>query len=248
MDIDFDQNSPLCLQHKTTTGSIDGTVVGYGFLAYSVGGVVGRFRVRESRVLLLNEYKITLLDLGAGAVVTETIVRNQNKNIVVTLRRSSGAILATLSEIAAALDAFHDAAGQRCPIAAGVTTDGVITAGLASTALAGGYDYIVNRGLIRVDLGAANGGGIFFNNKQPIIILQVEVSYPGTPKLELVNADSGLILSDPIDLTSIAPSGVFIGGLNRAIHVAPCQALKFSGGTPGASLVRVWVRNAGVSQ
>jgi hypothetical protein len=240
MDIDFDQNSPICLQTKTT-GTIDGTGVGYGYYAYVSGGTVGRFRARTSKLLVGAELTITLKNPGT----VENVVSVQGPNVVVLLKHNGAIITGTMAEVALALDAFRGPAGQLSPIVAGVTTDGVMTA-LARTSLAGGLDYTIVRGLIQANLGSANGGLIYFNSKSPIAVVQIEVDYPGTPKLELVSVDSGLIVTNPINMTAQLTSGVFIGGAYREIIVGTTQALKFSGGSAGASLIRIWTRKTSV--
>ncbi len=239
MLISFDQQKPICFQQKTASGgAFNGTLVGYGILAYSAGGGVGRFRAREQKLLATNELQIALINLGV--LTPKTTVKNQNGKVFVYLKRSSSAITALLSEVATALDNFRDENGKGSPILLGVSTDATATA-VSLTALVGGLDFTVDNGIVKATVtSTTNAGLFFFNNPRPLAVIQIEAVYPGTEKVEIVSVDRGLNTSDPTDITGLLTTGIFLGGSSRPIIIAPTQALVFSNGSAGVGFVRVW--------
>jgi hypothetical protein len=247
MSQDYVQDSPICFQ-QVTTGALSGTMVGYPFLAYSVGGNVGQFRQTTYGVYAATP---TIQFVNPG-VTAPLHVQNQGGNVTVFLAYAAGAITSKLSDVAAALAAYVDDQGQYSPILLGVTTDGTITAALAATPMVGGLMPTSKQGMLRFDLGSTAGGLVYLDTRYPAIVEQMEVyAAAGTAKIQIVTVDNGLVVSatEKVDITGkftlTVKSSRYTG---VPILLGPKQALSVTGITAGSgNLIRVWVRLAGAS-
>ncbi len=242
MLIDLNQPGVVCVQQKVSgAGTFDAaTPVGWGVLAYTSGGVVGRFRARE-RGVAGNACTIRLVDPGVALATSRMQVNGSA--VTVFLKRSNVAITATALEVSTLLAGYDDASKAssgrvKSPILFGVTTDAVMTA-LSVTPLAGGIDAVFDAGIFKtaqtIDL---NGGMINFNSPEAIEIVQVEGSAAIT-KVEIANVDDGfnVITGEKSDDT--------VRYLSRSLYLGGNQALLI---TMVAGTVRVWARRASLRQ
>lgn len=130
---------------------------------------------------------IELIDRGLGNTVTATTVQQIGSAIRVTLRRgSSGGILATAAEVAAALNAFTE---YPLPIGAVAGGDGTgIVSAVSATALASGVNPTTSPDVFRWGLVNTNFGLFHFEHDASVQVRQIETKFTiasGTPTLTI---------------------------------------------------------------
>jgi hypothetical protein len=134
-----------------------------------------------------NALTIELIDRGLGNTVTATTVQQIGSAIRVTLRRgSSGGILATAAEVAAALNAFTE---YPLPIGAAAGGDGTgIVSAVTATALASGVNPTTSPDVFRWGLVNTNFGLFHFEQDASVQVRQIETKFTiasGTPTLTI---------------------------------------------------------------
>lgn len=185
---------------ETTTAGFFTGATEYGRARATLGsGNVIRVSAKQ-RGTAANAYTVTLVNRGVA--VTATTVRQVGAAFEVTLRRSSGALLATPSEVAGVINA------AALPVRCAYTGAGAMVA-VPATPLAGGLDDTPDTSGVkfaRTRAGAEVGGFFYLENLDATVLLtKLACTFPapgGTLPLvfEIVDLDAGL---EPIAGTNI---------------------------------------------
>lgn len=211
-----------------------------------------------------NAVTVSLLDQGPGVTVTGTTVAMVGNAMQVTLRRSSGALLATATEVANAINAF---ALSPIRAKAGGNGTGIVQptgAPVALNATASGVDASVDAGVAEyqeifkwVPPSNTHAGLFYFEQEQVLIVRQFEAKFTiasGTHVVEVqrVNLDAALepITSEAIpfyvhDQLTTARPDIAVSDVRIVLH--PLQAVRVvtypvGGGAGLQGLVRLDVR------
>lgn len=168
-------------QKITGTGTFDGTE--YGRARRTVDPGVGANGIISYASKLLgtvgNALTVQYVDVGAGLTQASTVVTQVGPAIKVILRRSSGAILATATEVAAAVNAAVTNLDPAYAIRARVTGSGasVVTA-TSALSFTGGADPVIDRNQFFWSMPVNTNGGLFqFENEVPIWVLGVSGNF-----------------------------------------------------------------------
>ena len=239
----------LVEQNCIGTGVFDGTDFGKAKLTLGVG--ISQVRISAFKYGTdANNLLVEFVDGGAGTTRNETVVDLSGSIYSVHLRRNPGAILATATEVALAINkAFRE---QNYPIVAIAAGSGVVVP-VIPTPLTGGINPVINEGetIYTYDRTNLNGGLFTFENKVPLIVRQFEAKFQAsglaTVKFSRINLNSALepipstevpfFVWDDIDVTKpdISTSDVRV-----ILH--PYQAIKVSCLPAFSGLVRIDVR------
>lgn len=225
--------TPFCVQETTLdTGFIADTERGRAKRAIgSVGNVVtvgAKLLGTEA-----NAYTVALIDRGVA--VAQTSVAQVGSAFEVTLRRSSGALLATASEVAAAINAAN------LPVRASYV--GGVMAAVPATALTGGLaPSVVDPSGTRFEWSRTTGqsGGFFyFENLQDVMVVtSIQAKFSGLGgaipfRVSIINLDAGLekisgtdIVVKDAEVSSTYPDFSLSG--TDGIPLFPYQALLVS--------------------
>jgi len=156
-----------------------------------------------------NAITVELVNAGAGAVVSSTLVQQVGSAIRVILRRSAGAVLANAAEVVAAINNFTAYTGLAFAVRARAGGNGTgLASAVAATAMTGGANPLVDGTQYLWTMPAAQNAGFFhFEHTVPLYIkgLAARFSLPGagpyTLKLQRVrlNADYTPILAEAVN-------------------------------------------------
>lgn len=207
-----------------------------------------------------NAYTVGFIDMGAGITVTTTSVIQVGTSILVTLRRSPSAVLATASEVAAAINAVTSFG---FPISADArTSTPTVCKGVSATPLTGGVDanIIDPSGTQFISSFSNLNSGVFtFENFSEVVhIRQLQFTFalssPATLGVYLANLTPGLGLvagSDGpiIEVAMTAAPGNDFGITDVRIPVLPYQAclVQCLTSAPAAQpgVVKIWAERLG---
>lgn len=222
--------TPFCVQETTLdTGFIADTERGRAKRSIGSSGNV----VTVGAKLLgteANAYTIALIDRGLA--VSQTTVVQVGSAFEVTLRRSSGALLATSAEVAAAI---NDA---NLPVRASYV--GGVMAAVAATALTGGLaPASVDPSGTRFEWSRTTGqsGGFFYfeNHQDILVVTSIQAKFSGLStaipfRVSIINLDAGLekisgtdIVVKDAEVSSTYPDFSLSG--TDGIPLLPYQAL-----------------------
>lgn len=229
-----DGRSVTLQQTLSGTGVANASPIGYARALYNVAGVQIRFRSRRFGASG-NNWKISLVDVGAGIVVPVTTVTLLPDGVTtqVTLRRNAGAIQATAQEVCDAINAYKPWAPL--PLVADVVAAGTLTTGLVATSLTGGLDPTSNGSLYRFVPPANTSGGLFyFEQGKSWIIESIEGAFDGaaTPlsvEVRVCNVLESLDLRPSESVvafaTSLAAAPIHFSITDVQIPLQPGQAI-----------------------
>jgi hypothetical protein len=195
--------TPFCVQETTLDTNFTGaTERGRAKRTFGSGGsqvIVGAKLLGTEA----NAYTVALIDRGVA--VSSTSVSQTGAAIEVTLRRSSGALLATADEVAGAINAAN------LPVRASHGGTGVV-APAAATALSGGVaPTFVDPSGTRFEWSRASGqsGGFFYfeNHQDILVVTSVQAKFTGlggSPiplRIATVNLNAGLEVISGTDIS-----------------------------------------------
>lgn len=224
--------TPFCVQETTLDTNFTGaTERGRAKRTFGSGGsqvIVGAKLLGTEA----NAYTVALIDRGIA--VSTTSVAQNGAAIEVTLRRSSGALLATASEVAGVINAAN------LPVRASGTGGGVVVAA-GATALTGGLaptyrDPSGTRFEWERTTGQAGGFFYFENHQDVMVVTGIQAKFSGlggSPiplRVAVVNLDAGLEVVGNSDISvkdaevASAYPEFSLAGLD-GIPVLPYQAL-----------------------
>lgn len=225
------------------TGTWSGAPVGYAGYLYSAGGA--SFQVRfPSQGTDGNAWTFQMIE-PVNAAITKTYAELDvlGKACRVFLRGTPGAIVATATEVVAAINAASPQAigVGRVQLGAGLVTNAVIPAALAPVSLTGGLDPNLDVSYSSPRFTAplnANGGLFYFNQNRPWRILAVggEVTANAKVTIQVVNVDKALLLTGDIGAViseqtlNVAPRHLTSPNYNYPLR--PGQALKITTDNP----------------
>ncbi len=198
MGLQFDLTTAVSMQQTIDSpGEYDGSHVGRATADLGSGGALVRIRAREFGSDG-NSISIEFYDAGAPNIVLTTTVQIVSLNVIkVNLRRSAGAILATADEVADAINNFRVTLNpsQKLPIVAHPDGTSVVTA-IAATLLSGGLDPEIVAPMVKFTT-TDNGGLFYFDQTEPLVILQMECNFTGMAgptvvSFQMANLDPGL--------------------------------------------------------
>lgn len=232
----------LVQQSVTGTGRYASAAYGRALGRFPHGAAPGDSAVvRVSSKLLgtlANAFTIAFLDAGAGVTVSTTTVNQLGSVFNVNLRRSSGALLATAQEVAAAVNAAnlaivasYEGSGNGVVSAFTATSIGNLSVGVDPATRGANVDQYVWSLPVDVD-----GGFFYFEQNEPVLVHQFEALFnvasggPYTVTVSRTNLDANLepIIAETIpvfvwdSLTVARPDAAFSG---EAILLHPKQAL-----------------------
>ena len=245
--------SSICIQQKLSgTGYFDGSILGYARYLFSVAGTELRAAALQAGTEG-NALEIEMLDLNP-TVIPITIVQHPSAVRTQVILRTDGVnVLSTADEVALAINSDPSR-----KMGAGVVTAGVMAA-LGVTSLAGGLDWVLDRGIYRYDTVNVNGGLFVFSAEWPAVIEQIAGCFgaAGSVDVDMVNITPALdpIVTDPtppilyenfpIDSVSAIANLQFVLR-NVSLRVMPGQALRVmipgGGITPANGLIEVVAR------
>lgn len=168
-------------QKISGTGTFDGTE--YGRARRTVDSGVGANGIIAYAAKQLgtvgNALTIQYIDIGAGLTQAATQITQTGPVIKVILRRSSGALLATATEVAAAINAAATNLDPAYAIRARVTgTGSSVVAATSALAFTGGADPTIDRNQYFWNVPTNGNGGFFhFEQEYPIWLLGVSGNF-----------------------------------------------------------------------
>jgi len=168
-------------QKVTGTGTFDGTEYGRARRTVDSGvGVDGIVRY-AARIYgaSANSLTIQYVDAGAGLTIPATTVTQIGPAITVILRRTTNALQATATEVAAAINAFASRNSPSFAIRAYVPgTGATIVAATAALAFTGGADPAVDVTQYFWDIPVNGNGGFFhFEQDYPVWVLGFSANF-----------------------------------------------------------------------
>jgi hypothetical protein len=248
----------LVQQNVTGLNSFDGTE--YGRARLTVGPGLGDNRTVWIAARLYgaasNLITVQFVDMGPGYTVGSTYVQQAGSSVLVYLRRSVGAVLATSAEVATALNAFTAYTAPGFALRARAEGDGLgVVSAQAATPLTGGQDSS-RQGSQYLWTPAGNGGFFHFEHDVPMWVLgfaaKFTIGSPGPYTVSVsrvrLNDDFTPILAEKIGIfyyTSLAPStpDVSYTDVKQLLH--PNQALLVETSAPLPGFVNFDVTRAG---
>jgi hypothetical protein len=230
----FDLTSAVGMQQSLPgSGYFTGSYVGRASVDIGGGGTLVRYRA-QSYGTDGNNLTVEQYDVGAPTVVPTTTVQLTGTTAVrVILRRSSGAILATADEVAAAINNFQNTNNptQKLPVVAHNGGTSVVSAA-APTPLTGGLDPQLVAPLAKWTT-TSNGGLFYFDQTEPIVVMQMSCAFANisgsqTIQFQLANLDAGLepIAAETATLFSgdVSSSQPYVSFADSKFIMLPYQA------------------------
>lgn len=256
MNITLDLGSTVCIQQTLTgSGVFNGSRLGRASLSITDGSSHTVLVQATNYGASANSITVGIVDTGAGTVVSNTFVQFLSAtSILVTLKRTSGAITATAADIVNAINGYLNANNptQQLPIVASLVANGTWAAGVAAAPLVGGIDPTIVAPMFKFTAASTTNAGLFyFNQTQPMVVRQIECvfSTPGSsqtatiskanldPGLSVISAETVVILS-----TAVTSSILNVAYVDTNIPLLPYQAILIGCPTVQGTC-RVYARN-----
>ena len=237
MELIIDPSMPFALQHESTAGVFNGTEMGRALHETGVGASDVRFSARR---LGDGGNAIYVKMVDPGRVYVRTTVRVYADEIEIVLRHSGVAITATAAEVAAAVNAFDFRVTPGLYVVAHAYGAGVVSA-MVRTPLLGGVAIPNPEGFTARLSAAGNGGLFFFDQNEPLQLMQVETALGASVATVVSTVDYRTMLAGATEAFTMhsVTSASILWVPTQPVVLLPGRGVKITAAATGIARVTV---------